>query len=110
MNLLVMLDSNAGPKERGYTGGKRYAVTVNGRELSRCTYVCALLGFGMAMFVVEKDAKPQIVNGCAVEGVTFGRIRVKEIPWVSHGIKVSDAANGETKGEGEVKSPAAPGS
>lgn len=79
MNLLVCLDSNAKPGERGWVGGKRYRVMVNGRALDRCTFVFAVLGFGMAMFYTMKDQRLQVINGWAVTGITFGRIKVEPL-------------------------------
>lgn len=76
---MVILDASARPGERGYCGGKRYRITVGRREVKRCTYVFAVLGFGMAMFHVENGERLQVVNGCVVEAMTFGRIKVEQI-------------------------------
>lgn len=79
MNLVVILDSSAGPGDFGYCPGKRYRISVGGREVKRCTYVFAVLGFGFAFFHIEKAQRLHVVNGFPVEGITFGRVMVEQL-------------------------------
>lgn len=77
MNLIVILDNAAKAGEAGFIGDRSYRVTVNGRKLNRCTFVFAVLGFGMARFDAVKNNQLQVIDGIVVEGVTFGRIKVE---------------------------------
>lgn len=81
MNVITHLDSDAGLGERGYAHARPYRITVNGRELKRCTYVFAVFGLGFAMFHVERNGR-LVLNASrdeVVQGVTFGRVRVEPL-------------------------------
>lgn len=79
MSIVTILDAHAKPGERGHVAFRPLRVTVNGRELRRCTLIVSLFGFGVARFYVAKDGQLQVRNGQAVEGVTFGRIKVEQL-------------------------------